>query len=369
MDLSVSVVILSQPDEVAVTALTLHHLVRDLDTATRIHVLMNGGSATELEMMAPDSSMILYHSAPSNLGVARGRNALLRLPEVRAADVIVILDNDVITPPGHIERLVSALDADPEAGIIGPAIRYFPAVAPALGLVADHDLRAPVTNENLVHLGPYFRDEASWFHLGTPPDWRAVYIDEIELERRLVRRMGGVMKPFFPMNHQDPRIREAVSRGSTDPIAASNVAGCCQVFRRELLDEVGYLVDEFSPYGFEDVEFCIRVAQSGRKNYIHPGILMLHGTDERHSVRRSVAGRVATQRNFMRCKTLLAWCRTRPTWESSVEQAILRRYLLTRHSGNQARATKYLRAHIAGSADALRQIHHSDVLRDDAYSL
>lgn len=363
MDPSVSVLILSQPDEVKVTALTLHHLVRDLERGTRIHVLMNGGFTGELEMVAPDSPALQYHSVPSNLGVAGGRNALLRLPDVRASEIIVILDNDVIIPLGHIDRLVSVLESDPGAGVIGPAIPYFPAVAPALGLHTDRDLRTPISNETLSRLSMEFREESNWFHLGTNPDWRSVYIDEVQLERRLVRRVGGAPEPFFAMNHQDPSIRAAVSRGSTDPIAAANIAGCCQAFRRDLLDEVGYLVDEFSPYGFEDVEFCIRVAKTGRKNYVHPGILMLHGTDERHLGRRTSDGRIATQQNFMRCKTLLAWCHAFPSWQASVEGAILRRYLLARHSGNQRRATEHLRAHVAGTVDARRQIDHSNTLR------
>ena len=87
--------------------MTLHHLVRDLDASGTVHVLMNGGFAGHLRTMAPDSPKISYHSSPTNLGVAGGRNFLLRLPEVQASDVIVILDNDVITPPGHIERLIA----------------------------------------------------------------------------------------------------------------------------------------------------------------------------------------------------------------------------------------------------------------------
>ena len=109
------------------------------------------------------------------------------------------------------------------------------------------------------------------------------------------------------MNHQDPTIRAAVAEGSGTSIPAANVAGCCQVFRRDLLDEIGYLMDEFSPYGYEDVEFCIRALEAGKRNYVDPRILMLHGTDRRHLERRTPAARIVTHRNFMRCKTLLAW--------------------------------------------------------------
>ncbi len=46
----------------------------------------------------------------------------------------------------------------------------------------------PVANERLIRLGGRLRDERLWFHLGTHPDWRAVYFDELPLERRLLMR-------------------------------------------------------------------------------------------------------------------------------------------------------------------------------------
>ncbi len=358
VDPVVSVLILSQPSEVHVTALTLHHLIRSVGSRTQVHVLMNGGFSGELAMLAPKAPALRFHSSPANLGVAGGRNLLLRLPEVRECDYVMILDNDVITPPGHVERLIASLETDPQTGVIGPAIVYLPAVADELGMNGAGSLLTPVSNEALSHLGPRLLEESSWFHLGTHPDWRSVYLHEVQLERRLVRGVGK-SEPFFAMNHESLEIRSAVARGSTEPIAASNIAGCCQVFRRRLLDDVGYLIGEFSPYGFEDVEFCIRVTKAGFHNYVDPAIFMLHGTDERHKGRRTGTGRIATQRNFMRCKTLLAWCHDGPNWEASVEYAILRRYLLARRAGNDKRASDYLRAHVLGSVDARRQIRHS----------
>jgi GT2 family glycosyltransferase len=356
---SAAVIVLCQPAETHVTALTLHHLVDDLDDHTAVHVLMNGGLAGELRALAPSSSRVAFHSSPANLGVAGGRNFLLGLPEVRAADVIVILDNDVITPPGHIERLTNALRADPRAGVIGPAILNLPAVAESLG-TPRASLRVPIDNSRLTGLGEMLLGERAWFHLGTNPDWRSSYIHELHIEQMLVERAGArVEAPFFAMNHQDPKIRSAVASGSMDAIAASNVAGCCQAFRSEVLDEVGLLMDEFSPYGFEDVDFCIRVAQTGRKNYIVPAISMLHGTDGRHLERKSAARITATQRNFMRCKALLAWRHAGAVWRHSVEGSIVRRYALARQSGSAPGAAAHVRAHVAGYLDAQRQIRHA----------
>jgi GT2 family glycosyltransferase len=358
MNPTTSVVILCQPAEAAVTALTLGHLIRDLDPTVSIHVLMNGGFAGEVRALAPTSPSISYHSSPMNLGVARGRNFLLRRPEVRASDVIVILDNDVITPPGHIGRLVEALMRDSHVAVIGPAIVDLRGVAEALGLDSG-GLRAPISNTRLVQLGAVLHEASSWFHLGAHPDWRAVYQDELRIERRLLRRAGADVEPFPELNHQNPAIRAAIADGATEEIEASNIAGCCQAFRTDLLDEIGYLRDEFSPYGYEDVEFCIRAARAGKRNYVDPTIFMLHGTDRRHLERRTPEGAIVAQRNLMRCKSLLAWRHANATWQDIVERSILRRYLLAYQAGRPQTATVQLRAHIAGSLEAQRQIRHA----------
>jgi GT2 family glycosyltransferase len=356
MSVTTSVVILCQPAESTVTALTLVHLVRAQEPTTSIHVLMNGGFAGELQALAPDSPMISFYSSPTNLGVAGGRNFLLRQPEVQASDVIVILDNDVITPPHHISRLVEAVTTDEQAGVIGPAVLDLRAAGVALG-VEGGDLQAPITNERLAGLSG-LDNEAVWFHLGTHWDWWAVYFDELPIERRIVRLAGSAIEPFPAMNHQDQTIRAAVADRSATAIPASNVAGCCQAFRRDLLDEIGYLLDEFSPYGYEDVDFCIRAAAAGKRNYIDPTIFMLHGTDRRHLDRKSARGALESQRNLMRCKTLLAW-RHAATWETIVERSILRRYLLARQAGDYRSAAEHLRAHVAGTVEARRQIVHA----------
>lgn len=357
MNRRIAVIILCQPAETAVTALTLRHLVGDLDESTTAHVLVNGGFAGDLQALTAPSAAISYLSSPINLGVAGGRNLLLRQPEVLAADAIVVLDNDVITPPGHVHRLVDALFADPQTGVVGPAILQLAAVAPALQLASD-DLSKAVGNERLAGLGRHLGDEASWFHLGTHPDWRAVYLDELHLERRLVAGTGTAVEPFPAMNHNDSLIRGAIADGSTAAVPASNIAGCCQAFRRELLDDVGHLRDEFSPYGFEDVDFCLRVAAAGKRNVVDPAILMLHGTDQRHVERRSGAGVVATHRNFMRCKALLTWRHANAGWQATVERTILRRYLVARQAGSHRAAVEHLGAHVAGARDARRQIRH-----------
>ncbi len=53
----------------------------------------------------------------------------------------------------------------------------------------------------------------------------------------------------------------------------------CWFFRRELLDEVGYL-DEQIFYAPEDVDYCIRVLKKGKKVLYFPDFTVLHQTQQ-----------------------------------------------------------------------------------------
>ena len=62
--------------------------------------------------------------------------------------------------------------------------------------------------------------------------------------------------------------------GST-PFEAEYVIGACQMFRKTILDEVGYL-DEKIFYGPEDADFCLRIYQKGYKIVCLPAYKIVH---------------------------------------------------------------------------------------------
>ena len=53
----------------------------------------------------------------------------------------------------------------------------------------------------------------------------------------------------------------------------------CWIFRRSLLDAVGYL-DEKIFYAPEDVEYCLRIWKMGKKIIYYPGLEILHNTQQ-----------------------------------------------------------------------------------------
>ena len=62
---------------------------------------------------------------------------------------------------------------------------------------------------------------------------------------------------------------------SGEPFEAEYVIGACQIFRKEILDEVGFL-DEKIFYGPEDADFCLRISRKGYKVVCLPAFHIIH---------------------------------------------------------------------------------------------
>jgi len=67
--------------------------------------------------------------------------------------------------------------------------------------------------------------------------------------------------------------REEIRR--REPFETEYVIGACQMFRKAILDEVGFL-DEKIFYGPEDADFCLRVFQKGYKIVCLPVYFIIH---------------------------------------------------------------------------------------------
>ena len=140
------------------------------------------------------------------LAIARGRNVLM-------------LDADTRVRTGAVEGLAAALDAHPEAGLVGPRLVY-----------PDGDLqlscfRWPPLLLPLMRRGPYAR----WID-DDPPSHRR-----------------HSMKDF---DHRSER-----------PVVW--LAGAAQMYRRDLPDRIGPYDRRVSSYGGEDLEWCLRVWAAG----------------------------------------------------------------------------------------------------------
>jgi len=84
-----------------------------------------GCSASAIRQFFPDGSKVWVEVSDCNLGFAAGVNrAIKRIRQERPADWILVINNDATLRVGAIERLVGAMQANPAALMVVPAINH-----------------------------------------------------------------------------------------------------------------------------------------------------------------------------------------------------------------------------------------------------
>ncbi len=149
-----------------------------------------------------------------NLGFARACNAGAR---TASSEYVLFLNNDTIPQPGWLVPMVGVLREQPDVGIVGSKLLY-----PCQDLIQ--------------HAGLGFID-SSPYHI-----WR-----------------------LFPPDFPEANIEKEIEA----------VTGACMLVRRRLFDELGGF-DEGYLNGFEDVDFCLRARELGRKIVYCPRSVLYH---------------------------------------------------------------------------------------------
>ncbi|MGL4419397.1 MAG: glycosyltransferase family 2 protein, partial [Gemmataceae bacterium] len=144
---------------------------------------------------------------PINGGWAGGNNRGMEYALEGGAELCILLNNDTIVTPDFVERLVTAADAQPGYGILGPIIR--------------------------------FMDEP----------------DKIQTMGTAFNRPGP--PGFFGVVPVNP---SSAKPAEITPIDIVN--GCCLMVRREVMERIG-LVDEAYFLIHEESDFCLRALAAG----------------------------------------------------------------------------------------------------------
>lgn len=321
--------ILFMEHEAEVTERALASLKPQLLPHDRISLLLNGAVRPDLRQRFSGLPSVYYHESTTNLGVAGGRNFLFQQPESKGTAVSLLLDNDAVVPRDYLDRILAFLDAHPEAGIVGPVTLVYSRLAAAMTTDGkDFDI-SRFTSADLLDALRRARNPEWIDHLGTNPEWRNVYLydrnaaDVLLLFRSLINK-----RIFYGPCKMDPQIRGNLFDGETKPLPVANIPGCCQVFRRSLLDEIGPLDPLFNPYGWEDAEFAVRAMRHGYCNLIDTGTAILHGTDQRHADRAAWRGFGPYHINQGRVGALFEYLVEPDTFPArSLERITLRRLL------------------------------------------
>jgi GT2 family glycosyltransferase len=165
------------------------------------------GSADLLARELPNARLIV---ADANGGFSAGSNLGIREALRVGAHRVLLLNPDVIVPPGAVEALEHALDADPQLGIVGPV------------LVSRAD---PNCMESM---GMSYSDTTG---------------------RMRHRGYGARLSSLAPFQHQN----------------VDGLSGCAMLIKREVLEKVGLLTEEYF-FGFEDLDFCLRARAAGYRS-------------------------------------------------------------------------------------------------------
>jgi len=87
-------------------------------------VVDNGSSNDSSALIRAAHPWVTFLQLPVNLGFPSGCNAGTRLAYAQGADLIWLLNNDTIAPPGTARAIVRTALAHPEAGAIGSVLYY-----------------------------------------------------------------------------------------------------------------------------------------------------------------------------------------------------------------------------------------------------
>ncbi len=208
-------------------AATLDSLSRAALGDARIFVLDNGSTDDTAAVLARASGPhpLTVVPLPVNVGAPAARNWLMNLPEVRACDWALYLDDDTDLPPDLRGRFGAAVAAYPGAGVWGCKVSDFDAP----GRMQSADL-----------------------HLVVPP---------VDPSRPALDLAADEPNPFrlSDLHVQEPDL------GRFDYLRpCCSVTGCCHLFRAESLAEVGGFSLFLSPTQYDDVERDLRSALAGK---------------------------------------------------------------------------------------------------------
>lgn len=204
------------------------------DLRVEIVLVENGITLQKAEYALYDSVSIRILHNERNRGVAAARNQGLKVAQGR---YVMLLDADTQVTQGALATLVQFMDANPKVGLAAPRLQ-------------DMQGNLQFTCRKL------------------PTVWS-------KMLRRIPTRWA-----------QDALADELLAKyDHRTPRAVDYVIGACQIIRREAMQQVGLLDEQFF-YGPEDVDYCIRMWRGGWRVMYVPDAVVIHN-EQRLTRRRA----------------------------------------------------------------------------------
>ncbi len=190
-------------------------------------VVDNASGDGTVEMIQTGFPRVILIANPENRGFAAANNQAIRQGRGRA---ILLLNPDTIIQDGAIDKCLDYLAAHPEIGALGPKVFW-----------------------------PSGERQSSVFRF---PGLLNMLLD--------VTHLPDICSEHWFWN----RTRYAGSDWD-QPREVDVVAGCFLLVRRQIVEQVGALDEEFFMYG-EEAEWCYRIKQAGWRIVYFPGARIIH---------------------------------------------------------------------------------------------
>lgn len=178
----------------------------------------NDGTCEEVKERFPE---VLVHQSDVNLGVAGGRNhtAALAIKEYKS-DFLLFLDNDTVVKPDFLEPLYRPFGSDKKLAQTSGKIMF---------------LKDP----------------------------------------KRINIAGGAEIKLWIGSTQPVGYRE-IDRGQYDKVQDSIPNGCLMMVKTDVFEKLGGFDTRFHPYGYEDLDFSLRVKKSRYNGLYIPQSVIYH---------------------------------------------------------------------------------------------
>ena len=193
-----------------------------------IIVVDNGSNDGVGELLAQDYPQVRYFSNDSNQGYTRPMNQSLQAAQ---GQYLMQLNPDTSILPDAFDRLVDFMNENPQIGICGPKV---------LNRDGSFQKQCRRGEPRPVAMISYFLRLSRLF-----PNSKV---------------LGAYLLEF---EDEDATIK------------VDALSGSCMLIRREVVDQIGYLDEQFFAYQ-EDTDFCTRARQAGWNVYYYPQAQIIH---------------------------------------------------------------------------------------------
>jgi len=188
----------------------------------------NGSTDDSVSAIRKEFPEITIIENRRNLGVAGGRNVGIKYVQKKKIDYVLLLDNDTIVDKDFIAEMVKSGEENKRVGILTGKI--------------------------------YFYSEPNKI-------WCAGC--SLSLYRRHISAIGY----------------DEIDKGQYDELReVDHVAGCCLMIKKNVIDEIGLLDQNFIEYFTEDTDWCLRAKRKGYKVVYVPRSKIWHRVIKKTSV-------------------------------------------------------------------------------------